>query len=116
MDSCLFCNLIEQKKLSLVYEDDQVVAFPDIEPKAPTHLLIVPKKHITSVAEANVEDEALLGHLFTVARQLAAEQGITESGFRTIVNTGPDAGQTVFHIHMHVLGGKQLGEMAVYTK
>lgn len=111
MDSCLFCDLIQQKKLNLVYEDDQVVAFPDIEPKAPAHLLIVPKKHIASVSDAQPEDEGLLGHLFIVAKQLAAEKGIAKDGFRTIVNTGANAGQTVFHIHMHVLGGQPLGEM-----
>lgn len=110
MDSCLFCDLIQQKKLSLVYEDDQVVAFPDIEPKAPTHFLIVPKKHVTSIAAMEPADELLLGHLFTIAKRLATENNIIESGFRTIVNTGPDAGQTVHHIHMHLLGGKWLSE------
>lgn len=111
MSDCLFCQLIKQQKLNLIYEDNQVVAFPDIEPKAKTHILIVPKKHIVSVAEAQPEDESVLGHLFLVAQKLAKEQGITESGFRTVVNTGPDADQTVFHVHMHLLGGQSLGEM-----
>jgi histidine triad (HIT) family protein len=109
--NCLFCELIEAKKLHVLYEDDQVVAFPDIEPSAPTHVLIVPKKHIASIAEAESGDEALLGHLFTVAATLAGEQGIAESGFRTVVNSGKDAGQTVFHVHMHLLGGQALGSM-----
>lgn len=111
MESCLFCSLINEKKLNLVYEDDRVVAFPDIKPSAPTHILVVPKKHITSVATTTEEDEVILGRLFTAARLVAKEQGITESGFRTIVNTGPDAGQEVMHIHMHVLGGKPLGTL-----
>lgn len=115
MSACLFCDLIAAHKLDLLYEDSQVVAFPDIEPKAPVHLLVVPKKHISSVAESQPEDEPLLGHLFTVAKQLANEKNIAVGGFRTVVNTGSDAGQTVHHIHMHVLGGENLGAMNTFA-
>ncbi len=108
---CLFCQLIEQQKLNLIYEDEMTVAFPDIDPKAVHHYLIVPRKHIASVTQAEAGDEQLLGHLFKVASQIAREKGIDQSGFRTVVNTGPDAGQTVLHIHMHLLGGEELGDL-----
>ncbi len=108
-NDCLFCNLLTAGKLNLVYEDDKVVAFPDIDPKAATHILIIPREHIDSVNMSTEEHEAVLGHLFTVAKTIAAEKRISESGYRLVVNTGPHAGQSVFHVHMHLLGGQPLG-------
>lgn len=106
---CIFCKIIEgQSPARVVYRDDLVVAFHDIRPVAPHHILIVPKKHIPSVNHILPEDNLLMGHLFTIARQLAKEQGIAQSGYRLIVNTGPDAGQAVFHIHMHLIGGQRM--------
>ncbi len=111
MSDCLFCQLIAEKKVILVHEDEQVVAFPDIDPKAVAHFLIVPRQHIASVNEMSDDQENLLGHLFHVAKEIAADQGVAESGYRLIVNTGSHAGQTVPHIHMHLLAGEPLGAM-----
>lgn len=111
MSDCLFCQLLAEKKLKLVYEDRMVVAFHDIEPKAPVHMLIMPKKHISSLNEIAVADEPLLGHLFTVAKQLAKENGVDESGYRVTINTRDNAGQTVHHLHIHLLAGEPLGHM-----
>ena len=105
---CLFCKIaagtIPSKKL---YEDDRAFAFADVDPKAPEHFLIIPKKHIASLAHAAPEDEVLLGHLLTLAPKIAREQKIS-NGFRTVINSGPDGGQTVDHLHLHVLGGRQM--------
>ena len=92
----------------IVYRDDRVTAFKDINPAAPVHILIIPRKHIGSVNQMEASDEAILGHLFTVARHLAAENEIDQSGYRLAVNTGPDAGQSVFHLHMHLIGGRRM--------
>ena len=92
---------------NIVYEDDQCLAFEDIAPKAPTHVLVIPKRAITSLAEAQDGDEALLGHLLLVAAKVAREQGLT-GGFRVVANSGPDGGQSVDHLHLHVLGGRKL--------
>ena len=109
MADCLFCNIIEGSIPSTkVYEDDVCYAFDDIAPEAPVHTLIVPKKHYASLGDD--VPAALLGQLMTRVPKVAEIKGITESGYRTIVNTGADAGQTVFHLHIHVLGGKNLGE------
>lgn len=106
---CIFCDIIAGRKPGkIVHQDDLVTAFEDIHPAAPVHILIVPNRHIASVNEAAPEDAALLGRLFTVARQIAQQQGIHHSGYRLIVNTGPDSGQIVHHLHMHLLGGRQL--------
>ena len=91
----------------IVYEDDRSVAFRDIDPKAPTHILVVPRKPIPSLADLTDEDAALIGHLVVVARKLAAEEGL-EGGYRTVFNCGPDAGQSVDHLHLHLLGGRKL--------
>lgn len=108
MDDCLFCKIadgsIPSKK---VYEDEQVVAFYDINPQAKVHFLVVPKEHIASVAELTQADGALLGHIFEVIAGLAKETGL-ENGYRVISNVGEDAGQTVKHLHFHVLGGEKL--------
>jgi histidine triad (HIT) family protein len=91
-----------------VFEDGRAVAFRDINPQAPTHVLVIPRKHLASLGETAAGDEELLGHLLRVAARVAEQEGLT-GGFRTVVNNGPDAGQTVFHIHVHVLGGRSLG-------
>ncbi len=106
---CIFCKIIAGEVPSKkVYQDERVTAFHDINPVAPVHILIVPNEHIPSVNEVQEEHEALLGHLFVVARKIAAEMGIQEGGYRLIVNTGPHAGQVVFHLHMHLLGGHKM--------
>ena len=110
MDSnCIFCQIIDGKNPSkTVFEDDQVVAFLDINPAAPVHILIVPKDHIPSINHMADHQEELIGHLFTIAKHLAKENGIADSGYRLIINTGPDAHQAVHHIHLHLLGGGQM--------
>ena len=108
-DSCIFCKIVSGEiKGTIVYRDDQATAFRDINPAAPTHILIVPNRHIESVNALAGADEQLMGHLFTVAGQLAKSEGIDQSGYRVIVNTGPNAGQTVFHIHAHLIGGQPM--------
>ncbi len=97
----------------IVYRDDKVVAFKDINPQAPVHILIVPIKEIASVRESSDEDEAVLGRMMVVARKVAEEQGIAEGGYRLIINNGENAHQEVFHLHMHLLGGRALGPMLV---
>ena len=107
--NCVFCKIISGEIPSeQVYHDDQATAFRDINPAAPTHILIVPNRHIDSMNEISGNDEQLIGHLFTVARQLAEQEGIAESGYREIVNTGRDSGQVVDHIHLHLLGGQRM--------
>ena len=109
MNDCLFC-MISAKKISanIIYEDSEAVAFNDINPQAPVHVLIVPKKHISTSLDITDEDNVLIGHLFRMAGQIAKEKGIAERGFRLVMNTNADAGQTVFHIHLHLLGGRQM--------
>jgi histidine triad (HIT) family protein len=110
MSDCLFCGIIDGRvKASIVYRDDAVVAFNDIRPRAPVHILIIPRKHIVSVLDIEPNDNALIGQIFQVAARLAREHGVAESGFRVAVNAGPDAGQSVFHLHYHLLGGRQMG-------
>lgn len=112
MDQCLFCKISSQKiPCQLLYEDEQIVAFQDINPKSPVHILIVPKKHIQSINELSLDDTELLGKMFLVAKKLAFDNLISESGFRLVINTRSHAGQTVDHIHLHLLGGKKLGSM-----
>jgi histidine triad (HIT) family protein len=96
---------------SFVYRDDRVAAFKDMHPRAPVHILIVPAKEIATVNDVTPEDEALLGHMFVVAKQIAQEQGIAADGYRLIVNCNAHGGQEVFHLHMHLLGGRPLGPM-----
>ncbi|MBN2147865.1 MAG: histidine triad nucleotide-binding protein [Anaerolineales bacterium] len=109
MTDCAFCKIIAgQQPGKIVYQDESITAFQDIHPAAPVHILIVPNQHIGSVNEATAEHVAVLGKLFTVARQIAEQEGIQQSGYRLIVNTGPDSGQVVFHLHMHLLGGRHM--------
>ena len=109
MSDCIFCKIIKGDIPSTnVFRDEQVTAFRDINPAAPTHILVVPNKHIDGVDTLASEDEALVGHLVHVAGQLAAREGIAEGGYRLIINTGTNAGQTIPHIHVHLLGGAPL--------
>jgi len=107
MTTCIFCRVIAREaRGKIVYEDDSVVAFEDINPQAPVHLLLVPRKHLASLDEATPEDSLLLGRLLTVAAQLARERHLEANGYRTVINNGSWAGQSVFHIHVHLLGGR----------
>ena len=106
-DDCLFCRIVRQEiPAKLIFENDHCVAFRDIDPKAPTHVLIVPREHVRSLNEAT--DAAMIGHLSLAAAQIARSAGVAESGYRTVMNTNRDAGQTVFHVHLHLLGGRDL--------
>lgn len=109
MSDCLFCKIAERKiPAKIIHEDDRVLAFEDITPQAPVHTLIIPKKHISTTLEITDADNALIGHLFQTAARLAKEKGIAEKGFRLVMNTNADAGQTVFHIHLHLIGGRAM--------
>jgi histidine triad (HIT) family protein len=108
----IFSKIIRREvPAAIVYQDELATAFRDIHPQAPTHILIVPNRLIPTVNDVTPEDEAVLGHLFTVARIVAAQEGIDHSGYRLLVNCNQDAGQQVFHLHMHLLGGRRLGPM-----
>jgi histidine triad (HIT) family protein len=113
MENCLFCKIVRGEIPSTkVYEDEKVLAFRDIAPMAPTHILVIPKAHIASVNEVNAENAAIVAHIFTVIPRVAAAEKL-EGGYRVVSNCGADAGQTVHHLHFHILGGKQLStEMA----
>jgi histidine triad (HIT) family protein len=105
---CLFCKIIAgQIPSKLVYQDDRIYAFADIRAQAPTHLLVLPRKHIRSLAEIDGDDESLLGHLLAVSAEIARKAGL-ENGYRVVINTGDDGGQTVDHLHLHVLGGRSM--------
>lgn len=93
---------------NIVYEDDLCLAFTDINPQAPTHILVIPKKPIPTLSEADADDKALLGHMLLTIKNIAQDAGLTTSGYRVVINTGNDGGQTVFHLHMHLLGGRPL--------
>ena len=108
MTDCLFCRIIQGEiPAKKVYEDEHTVAFEDIDPKAPTHVLIVPKKHIRGLNEAHEQDAELIGRLHLVAAEIGRQRGI-EEGYRTVLNVGPKSGQSVFHIHVHLIGGRDL--------
>ncbi|PXY96111.1 HIT domain-containing protein [Frischella perrara] len=108
----IFSKIIRREIPSdIIYQDDSVTAFRDISPQAPVHILIIPNKIIPTVNDIGEEDEKVLGHLFTVAAKLAKQEGIDESGYRLIMNCNKDGGQEVYHLHMHLLGGKQLGKL-----
>lgn len=109
MTNCLFCKIISKKvPAKIIYEDESVLALEDINPQAPVHTLVIPKKHISTTLDIEEEDGALLGHLFRTAGEIAREKGIAERGFRLVVNTNPEAGQTVYHLHIHILGGRHM--------
>ena len=106
---CLFCKIVRREiPASLVYEDEHIVAFNDINPQAPVHVLIIPRRHVDSLNALESSDEELVGAMARVAASIAQDRGIAESGYRTVFNTNRDAGQTVFHLHLHLLGGRNM--------
>ncbi len=106
---CIFCKIVNKEvPAKIVYEDDKIMAFKDVKPIAPVHLLIIPKKHIPSVNHLGSEDKTSVGELFLIASKIAREQGVAETGYRLIFNIGENAGQTVDHLHLHLIGGKRL--------
>ena len=110
MQDCLFCKMVQKQiPVRTAFEDETVLAFYDITPQAPIHILVIPKKHFRNIMEVGAEDGALVAHLFEVARNLARENHLEENGFRLVVNTGRDGGQTVEHLHIHLLGGREFG-------
>jgi len=107
---CIFCKIAaEEIPADVVYTDDQVVAFRDISPQAPTHILVIPREHIATVNDLSEDHASMVGRLTLVAKDLAEEDGLAESGYRLVLNTGPDGGQAVFHIHLHLFGGRPMG-------
>jgi histidine triad (HIT) family protein len=109
MTECIFCNVIERKQPGeIVYEDDGIVAFKDINPQAPVHILICPRKHIATPADLTVDDTPMIGKLVLVANDLAQKYNVRNSGFRLVLNCNRDAGQSVYHIHVHLLGGRRM--------
>ena len=109
MNECLFCKIVSRTiPAALVYEDDVVVAFDDINPQAPTHTLVIPRKHVASMAELQDSDVGLLERLMSAGNTIAKQKGIADTGYRFVVNTGVHGGQSVFHLHLHVLGGRHL--------
>lgn len=107
---CLFCKIRDGViPAKIVYQDERCLGFEDIKPQAPTHVLLIPKQHIETINDITVEDRELVGHLFVAAAKLAKERGHSEAGYRVVMNCNRDAGQTVFHIHLHVLGGRMFG-------
>ena len=109
MKDCIFCKIAEKKAPALIiYEDDLSIAFKDINPQAPTHILIIPKKHLRTVVEATEEDKELLGHLIYVANNVANNLNVSDRGFRLVINCGAESGQMVWHVHVHLLGGRRM--------
>jgi histidine triad (HIT) family protein len=109
MSECIFCKIVARTiPAALVYEDDMVVAFDDLNPQAPTHTLVIPRKHVASMAELQDSDVGLLGRLMLAGNKIAKLKGIADAGYRVVVNTGAHGGQSVFHLHLHVLGGRHL--------
>lgn len=107
--SCIFCKIVKKEVPSkIVYEDEMVLAFEDIAPQAPIHILVIPKKHYPTLLEMNENDKELLGHIFMVIKKIAKQKGVEERGFRVVMNCNPEAGQTVYHIHFHLLAGRQM--------
>ncbi len=110
MENCLFCKIAAGAIPSkIVYQDEDVVAFEDINPQAPKHILLIPRQHIASIADLTLNDGPILAKLFITAQKLAHDMGIDESGYRFLTNVGPDAGQSVYHLHFHLLGGRKFG-------
>ncbi len=107
---CLFCKIVAGEiPADIIYESDTALAFRDINPQAPTHVLVIPRKHIATINDIAADDEALVGSLYTAAREIAAAEGIADDGYRAVMNCNESAGQSVFHVHLHVLGGKPMG-------
>jgi histidine triad (HIT) family protein len=109
MSDCIFCKIVNKEiPAQIVHENDYVVAFRDLRPVAPTHVLVIPKKHVVGIHEATPEDARMLGEMMLAARDVAEKLGLHATGYRTVINSGADAGQSVFHLHVHVLGGRTL--------
>ncbi len=109
MTDCLFCRIAERGiPAKILYEDELSLAFEDVNPQAPTHVLVIPRKHIPTALDIREEDKGLIGHLYIVASKIAREKGIAQPGFRLVMNCNRDAGQAVYHIHLHVLGGRRM--------
>ena len=109
MKDCIFCKIAKRElPAKIVYEDDESVAFEDIHPKAPTHILIIPRRHLSTFLEASQDDDRLLGRLLLAANSIARQQGIADRGFRLVLNCNSEGGQVVFHLHLHLLGGRTL--------
>jgi len=114
MDNCIFCKIIKGEIPSQkLYEDDEILSFRDVNPAAPIHILVIPKKHISMLTELKEEDETIIGRIYTVINKIAKQENFDEKGYRVIVNCGEDGGQEVKHIHFHLLGGKRLGDKIV---
>lgn len=110
MSDCIFCKIVAKQIPShIVYEDENILAFKDIYPVAPVHILVIPKKHIFNINDITEQDEGMIGKIFVVIKKLAVEMGVASSGFRVVTNSGSDGGQEVDHLHFHLLGGKNLG-------
>lgn len=109
VEECIFCKIIKkQTPAGIIYEDETLVAFPDINPHAPVHILIVPKKHLATLNQAEKSDQSLLGQMLLIAKKIAADQGITEPGYKLAINVGRGGGQLIDHLHLHLLGGAKL--------
>ena len=109
MDNCIFCKIVAGEiPADKVYEDDHVVAFRDLNPQAPTHILVIPRRHIATLNDLVPAEEGVMGQMFGAVRDIAAEEGLAEAGYRTVVNCNEAGGQTVFHIHLHLLGGRMM--------
>ncbi len=110
MSDCIFCKIIDGDiPAEKVFENEHVIAFKDLNPQAPLHVLVIPKKHISTINDLQPEDAGVVGQMYLAAKQVAADAGLSQRGFRTVMNCNEEAGQTVFHIHLHVLGGKFMG-------
>lgn len=110
MSDCLFCKIsTRQIPAKVLYEDHTVMAFEDIQPQAPTHILVIPRRHVPALSELGEPDGTLLAHMTAVLNRLARDRGVAESGYRVVVNNGPDANQSVAHLHLHLLGGRPFG-------
>lgn len=108
-NNCIFCKIQSNPETTnFLYQDDRIIAIQDIHPIAPVHILVIPRDHIVSMNEIELQDKELLGHMLYIAKQLAALSGVANSGYRLIFNTGPDSGQTVQHLHLHIIGGREL--------
>ncbi len=116
MSDCIFCQIVEGKIPSkIVYEDDEMIAFDDIDPRAPVHVLVVPREHISTLNDMDASREGLLGRMVLAATGIAKERGVADSGYRILVNCNSDGGQVVFHLHLHIIGGRHLGPMVQST-
>jgi histidine triad (HIT) family protein len=110
MNDCKFCKIVRRESLAdIVYEDDKAIAFHDIKKQAPVHILVIPRKHIRSIVEIADQDLHLIGHLFLVSNKIADRHDVSEKGFRLVMNSGLESGQSVWHIHIHLLGGRRMG-------